>query len=87
MRHLNKALELLHRFMRRTAESTQAVACDTHRDVYRTIRGKANYELSYAQCDRVLVLLAECDTCLADIPDPQLEKLVNFVVNESRNKA
>ena len=87
MRNLITALQKVHRFLRLTAAPTPAGAYDTHRDVYRTIRGKANYELSYAQCDRVLVLLAECDTCLADIPDDQLEKLVNFVVNESRNKA
>ncbi len=79
---LNKALELVHRFLKRTATPTQAAAYDTHRDVYRTIRGKANYELSHAQCDRVLVLLAECDTCLADIPDDQLEKLVNQAISE-----
>lgn len=82
MHTAEKALLILKRFARLFEKPIAKVGVDTHRDVYLTVRGKAGFELTHAECDRVLVLLAECDTCLEDIPDSQLEMLVNQAISE-----
>ncbi len=77
-----KALNIVKRFMRMFEAPAAKPGVDTHRDVYVAVRSKAGFELTHAECDRVLVLLAECDTCLEDIPDSKLEMLVNQAISE-----